>query len=120
MEAVLGSGLGVFIGVTVILFGFAAMMTGQALASTWRPAWNLIPYMLMVAAAARFLSFALFDAVLLSVGGFVIGAIILMAIAMLSYRATRARQMVTQYPWLYERAGLFGWRDRTGGGTAEA
>jgi hypothetical protein len=23
------------------------------------------------------------------------------------------RKMIVQYPWLYERAGLFGWRSRT-------
>jgi hypothetical protein len=25
---------------------------------------------------------------------------------------TKARKMVCQYPWLYERSGLFSWRDR--------
>ena len=118
MEAVLGSSLGVFIGVTVILFGFAAIMTGQALASTWRPAGQLVPYMLLMAAGARFLTFALFQGKLLSLGGYIIGAIILTIVSLLAYRATRARQMVTQYPWLYERAGVFGWRDRTGGAEA--
>ena len=29
-----------------------------------------------------------------------------------AYQVTRARWMVTQYPWLYERAGLFSWREK--------
>ena len=30
---------------------------------------------------------------------------------MLAWRATRAHQMVRQYPWLYVRSGLLGWRE---------
>jgi hypothetical protein len=26
---------------------------------------------------------------------------------------TQARKMVKQYPWLYERSGLFSWRERS-------
>jgi hypothetical protein len=40
MQDILGSSLPVFIGVTLILFGGAAIMTGHALAGTWRPAWH--------------------------------------------------------------------------------
>jgi putative effector of murein hydrolase len=32
-------------------------------------------------------------------------------IALAAHRLTRARKMVNQYPWLYERTGPFGWRD---------
>jgi len=31
-------------------------------------------------------------------------------VAALSYRATLAKRMVAQYPWLYRRNGPFGWR----------
>jgi len=27
--------------------------------------------------------------------------------------------MVSQYPWLYERSGPFGWRERVGGTLAQ-
>ena len=30
---------------------------------------------------------------------------------MLAWRATRANQMVQQYPWLYARSGPLGWRE---------
>jgi hypothetical protein len=112
MEAALGSSPGVFFGVTVVLFGFAAVMTGQALARTWRPARQLVPYALLLAAGARFFSYALFEGELLSLGGYVIGAIILLALALAAHRVTLARKMVTQYPWLYDRAGLFTWRQK--------
>jgi hypothetical protein len=36
----------------------------------------------------------------------------LLAVASLSFRVSRTSQMVTQYPWLYERTGLLSWRAR--------
>jgi hypothetical protein len=36
---------------------------------------------------------------------------LLALIASAAWRATRARRMTLQYPWLYERVGLFGWRE---------
>ena len=48
--AALGTSHWVFVCATVILFGWAAFMTGQALAQTWRPLWHLVPYSLMLAA----------------------------------------------------------------------
>ncbi|MGQ0662602.1 MAG: DUF6867 family protein [Pseudomonadota bacterium] len=110
MNDLLGGTLAEFIGLTVAILGGAAFMMGHALASTWRPAWQLLPYGLMLAAANRFLSYALFDGQLLSVSGFAVDAVVMVAIAGIAYRARLARQMVAQYPWLYERAGPFGWR----------
>ena len=101
-----------FLVVTVVLFGAAAAMTGQALARNWRPLWQIPLYALLLAAADRFLLFALFGAELLSPGGYVAAAAILLAAAGASYRVTQARRMVAQYPWLYERAGPLGWRER--------
>jgi branched-chain amino acid transport system ATP-binding protein len=97
---------------TVVLFGGAAVMAGQALARNWRPAWQAVPYALLLAAADRFLLYALFDGDLLSWSGYVIAFFILVAFCLLAWRVTRARRMVAQYPWLYRRAGLFGWRER--------
>jgi hypothetical protein len=113
MEGLLGTSPSVFIGLTIILFGGAAFMTGQALAQTWRPLWHVVPYVLLLGGGARFLTYALFEGSLLSASGYVIGTAILLVIALAAYRQTQARQMVVQYPWLYERAGLFGWRERS-------
>src|SRR5262245_251485 len=61
MTEIFGTSLAVFIGLTVILFGGAAFMTGQALAGTWRPFWHAVPYALLLAAFDRFLIFGLFE-----------------------------------------------------------
>ncbi|MBV9522331.1 MAG: hypothetical protein JO010_06040 [Alphaproteobacteria bacterium] len=113
MEALLGTTPAVFLGLTVILFGGAAFMTGQALAETWRPLWHSVPYAVLLGAGARFLTYALFEGTLLSASGYLIGTLILLAISLGAYRMTQARRMIIQYPWLYERAGLFGWREKT-------
>ena len=99
--------------VTAIMVGFAAFVTGRALASTWRPMWQMIPYGLMLGITDRFLVWGLFDHPDgVSITGYVIDTAYLIAVGLAAYRLTLARRMVTQYPWLYERAGPFGWRDK--------
>lgn len=112
MEQLTGNSVAVFIGVTCILAGGAAWMTGQALAATWRPAWQAMAYALLLTLADRFLIFALFEGELLSLPGFALDAAVLMAIALAAHRITLVAQMVKQYPWLYERHGLLSWRRR--------
>lgn len=107
-----GVSLPVFIGITLILGGGCAWMTGRALALNWRPQWQYIVYALMLAAAARFLTFALFDGALLSIGAYLADAMLLIVIAAIAFRLTRARQMVRQYPWDYERRFLVSYRAR--------
>lgn len=100
--------------VTGILGGGAAFLTGRALALTWRPLPHLVAYVLLLAAAVRFIHFAIFDAFLLSIPAYLADAAFLVILGTLGFRITRTFQMVRQYPWLYERTGLFTWRDRTG------
>ena len=66
----------------------------------------------LFAAVAMTALFALFEGELLSLGGFIVDSAVLIVIGLLSYRLTLTRKMVTQYPWIYERAGLFGWREK--------
>ena len=87
-------------------------MTGQAVSATWRPAWQVVAYNVLLTFADRFLVFGLFDGELLSPVGFAIDAVVLVAIGLLAFRLTRVRKMVAQYPWLYESAGPFAWRRR--------
>ena len=113
MEAVLGNSPGVYLGLTVCLMGFAAFMTGQATAVTWKPAWHCLAYALLLGLADRFLAYALFRGHLLSPAAYLIDTATLAAIALLAWRLGRARKMVSQYPWLYERAGWLSWRAKT-------
>lgn len=99
----------VFAGLTLLFMGSCAFMSGQALALTWRPAWHAIPYSLLLGLADRFLAYALFHQRLTAPAGFLLSSFILMGMAFLAFRLTRARQMVTQYPWLYRRKGLLNW-----------
>jgi hypothetical protein len=113
MASLLGNSLGVYFGLTVCLMGFAAFMTGQATAVTWKPAWHALVYALLLGLADRFLAYALFGGSLLSPAAYLIDSATLAAVALLAWRLGRARKMVSQYPWLYERAGPLAWRSRT-------
>jgi len=112
MEAIIGASIFTFVFNTVILMGFAAFMTGQAQANAWRPVWQLVPYTLMLGVADRFFSWGLGSGVGLSISGYIIDTAYLFCIAMGAYRLTLSNKMATQYPWLYERRGLFGWQER--------
>jgi hypothetical protein len=111
-EDILGADPVAFFGLTVLLFGAAAMASGRALARNWRPLWQVLPYTLLLAAGDRFLLFALFDGDLTSAIGYGLAWIILLALGLLSYRVIQTRLMVRQYPWLYEPAGPLSWRER--------
>jgi hypothetical protein len=113
MNELLGASLPVFLGITVILFGGAAFLMGQALAETWRPIWQNALHGAFLAIGDRFIIYALFGGELLSVWGYLLHAAVLIAIALTAYRMTRAWRIVRQYPWLYERTGLFTWREKT-------
>jgi hypothetical protein len=103
-----------FIIITVLLGGGAAWLSGKAIAETWRPYALLIFYMALLAAGVRFIHFALFQGTLLSLHFYLIDFVILAALGSLGFRVARARQMATQYSWLYERSGPLAWLKRGG------
>ena len=109
----IGATFPVFLGVTVVLMGGAGYLTGQALARGWRPAWQVVSYGVLLGFVDRFLTFSLFDGVLLTPVGFAIDTAVILAFALLGYRITIVAKMVVQYPWLYRRSGLLNWRERT-------
>jgi branched-chain amino acid transport system ATP-binding protein len=114
VESLTGTSLAVFVGLTVVLFGGATAMMGQALADTWRPAWQNAVYGLLMGAADRLLGHLLFGGELLSIAGYVVDTAILIVIAFFAYRVTRVHKMIQQYPWLYERSGLLSWQEKPG------
>ncbi len=112
MAAILGATPGSFLGLTLILFGAAALATGRALARNWRPLWQTVPYAALLGVGDRFLLYALFDGELMSLTGYLLAVAALLILSILAYRLTQARLMVRQYPWLYQAAGPLSWRER--------
>lgn len=112
MSDLIGASPASFLGLTLVLFGAAAVATGRALARNWRPLWQILPYAALLAIGDRFLLYALFDGELLSASGYGIAWALLALFALAAYRGTQSRLMVRQYPWLYEAAGPLSWRTR--------
>jgi hypothetical protein len=104
-----------FLLITGVIGGGAAWMTGRAIAQTWRPYWHVLVYAALLAAAVRFIHFALFGDDLLSPAVYAVAALYLMALGTAAWRMTRAAQMTRQYAWLVERRGPFTWRPRRDG-----
>jgi hypothetical protein len=74
-----------------------------------------ILFLLLLTGAVRFIHHALFEGTLLSLHYYLVDAAVVVGIGLLGYRYTRARQMTTQYRWLYERTGPLTWRERASG-----
>ena len=104
-----------FLLVTCIMGGWAAWMAGRAVALIWAPVWQAVLYLLGLAWGVRFIHFALFEGTLLSLHYYIVDAIVLLVIGLTGFRYTRARQMTTQYRWLYERTGPLTWREKGSG-----
>lgn len=104
---------GVFLLVTIVLGGGAAWLSGRAIAQTWRPAWQVFVYSLILGCAVRFIHFSLFDGTLLSAHYYLIDSAVCMALGFLGFRAARVSQMVSQYRWVNRPDGPLRWRRRT-------
>jgi hypothetical protein len=98
--------------VTCLIGGFAAWATGRAMADTWRSFAHAGFYLLLLGAAIRFVHFALFQGELFSLPAYLADTAFLLTVGGFAWRLTRARRMVRQYRWLYERAGPLSWRER--------
>lgn len=119
METILGSSVPVFVFLTLLVFGGCGVLTGQTLAEGWKPVSSVLAYSLLLGVGDRFLAWGLFGEELLAPWGFIVHTVVLGLITLTAHRIAIARRMVNQYPWLYERAGPFGWRNRTGVGAGE-
>ena len=89
-----------FLIVTVLLGGGAAFASGRAIADTWRPAWQVPLYMLLLGLGVRFVQFAVLGATLLSWSAYLVDLAVLAAFSCAGYVLTRRGQMARQYPWL--------------------
>jgi hypothetical protein len=104
---------GALFAITIVAMGAAAFTTGHTLADRWRPLWQAVPAALALGIADRFLDFALAGEPPLDPAAYLAHTAYLYAVLWFAFKLTRARRMVTQYPWLYARHGLIGWRDKT-------
>ena len=105
--------LSVFLIMTVLIGGGAAFMAGRGLALKWRPMWMPVVYMIPMGLGLRFFHFALFQGDLTSLHYWLTDTAVLILCALAGYQMTRAARMVAQYPWLYDRAGPFGWKQKS-------
>ena len=94
-----------FVLVTVVLAGGAAYLTGRALAGVWQGTRQLVTYMVLLAAATRFIHFALFRGTLLSAHYYLVDLIVLLLAAGLGFWVTRKGQMQRQYGFLRRDGG---------------
>jgi hypothetical protein len=88
----------------------ATWMTGRAVARVWQEPSTFLIYSLLLAAAVRFLHYALYQGPFLSFPHYLSDLIILAIVGVIAHRYTRTGQMVRQYPWLYERASALSWK----------
>ena len=114
----------IWLALVLCLGGAGAFATGRALARTWQPALRLIPYALLLGAAACFLCWALFGVpvipasrliaralsgdwgeVLLGLSGWGMSFVLLLAMGAAGFTLTRGRQMRLQYPFLASQPG---------------
>lgn len=98
------NGVWVFLLVSLIMGGSTAYVSGRAIAETWRPIWQGVVYAGIIGLAVRFIHFALFDEVLLSLRSYVTDCALLLAATFAGYHLTRQRQMREQYGVLTPKA----------------
>lgn len=96
--------------ITVLMGGWAAWRTGMAIAKTWKPVWLLIPYMLLLGAAVRFIHFAMFHGTLFSLRYYIVDTIVVTLAAYLGWRAERANGMARQYGFAFEKSSFLSWK----------
>ncbi|HHZ66771.1 MAG TPA: hypothetical protein EYM99_07230 [Alphaproteobacteria bacterium] len=112
ISAVTSVSLLVFLVLTVVLIGGAALLTGRALARAWRPIWQVVLSCLGLGLVDRFFVYALFEGSLVSVSGYMFDTLVVMGIGIFSYRIVHVSVVVRQYPWLFDRSSLFSYRSR--------
>jgi hypothetical protein len=104
-----------FLFVTVIGGGGAAFMIGRAAAKRWKPFLDAVLYVVILAAAIRFLHWGLFAGAalaswreaqgsLFSIQFYAADAVILLLFALLGFTLKRRAQMSRQYGRLTEKA----------------
>ena len=93
---------------------WAAWRTGKSAANGWGEIWpNVVISTLLLGIGVRFIHHALFNGPMLSLRFYAIDTVILMFFSILAFRHMRAKQMATNYYWLYEKSGPFAWKKKS-------
>jgi ABC-type transport system involved in multi-copper enzyme maturation permease subunit len=100
----------IFLLVSIVLGGGASALAGRAIATTWRPWWQVVVYGFILGIAVRFIHFSVFNGTLVSAYYYLVDTAVCVAFGFLGFQTSRAAQMVAQYRWLNEPAGLLRWR----------
>lgn len=111
LTAFLGTSPAIFLGLTVIMVGGAAILTGRAVANNWKPAWQVVASCFGLALADRFLTYALFQGELVNLWGIFVHFLVLSAMGLASWRVAKVGRLVNQYPWRYRRTSPFGYTE---------
>lgn len=106
------NGFWVFVLVTLVMGGGAAIASGRAVADNWGSHHMILLYAALLALAVRFIQYALFNQPLLSLPTYLIDFFVLLLFADLGFRLRRATQMGRQYPWLFDKTGPVSWRQK--------
>ena len=102
-----------FLLVTVCMGGWAAWMTGRAVAITWRPFWQYVAGGCSCSPASCASSTSPCSrARCARCTTISLTRLWFSSSASSAIRYTRANQMTTQYRWLYERTGPLTWREK--------
>jgi hypothetical protein len=107
------SSIWLFLLVTVAMGGWAAWRTGIAVAKTWKPVFMLVPYMLLLGMAVRFIHFSMFHGTLLSLRYYIVDTALIFIAAYLGWRHERSNQMARQYGFAFEKTSFLTWRRKS-------
>lgn len=88
-----------FVGLTLVIGGAAAFVSGRAVARGWRSPLQAVFYAAPLAGAVRFLHYALFEETT-DLAQALLAFALACGFALAGYRHARRGQMARQYPWL--------------------
>jgi len=112
MQAVIIGKLSIVYIVVTLLFCLCAWLSGNLRAKNWLSLPGTLAYAILMALGHRFLCYALAQAELLSLVGFIVSGALLITVSFISFRLYRSKTMVRQYPWIYEMTGPFSYREK--------
>ena len=104
--------LGAFIFFTIVLGTLGGIATGRAFASGWKTLVTMPLALLALAAAVRFLHYALAGEDLTSLQYYVVSLAFVTLGGVYGYRSKRTEQMCRQYPWLFAKSSPLNWTPR--------